>query len=258
MKNSGIILIAVCCMVATIASAQFTTAPKDPYTSAVPTILNTGRISQTKKGGAAVLGIRLGESTISDGAWIGQLSTQGMPGFAVDTPILVYRHSITGIDSDWRPTLDVFGFDTNTPISVNGLWSSGVIMSPNEISTQVLGYDVSSYLGPSSAQILMCSINTTGGITACAQQAKPSITLSAEPRSVSSSNPRPVTLSWSASDVDECHAVSGPGFFADKQLIGTDESNIIQSSSGSSVLFTIACTNSLGTVAFQSAQVSVQ
>jgi hypothetical protein len=252
----GIIVVGL--LGAVIMHAQFQLPTKNSYEHTLPTVIHVGESPQVRTGGVATLGVQLIPSTQTDANWIQSIrgSASGVPAFVTDSSIAVQRHSIPTLDIDWQSSASNFGFDTNAPISVNGLWSERDISTSEPIETETLSLDSIKESPLSQPQIPMCVDISTGAISLCDGVSKPIITFTSSPNTISSGDT--VRLNWVVSNATECHALAGNGFFTSKDTSGSDTSNAINSPAGARENFIIACTNDMGVMSFKSLTVSVQ
>lgn len=239
-------------------SAQVFDKTKDPYTNDIPQIITVGSLPQIKKGNSAMLGLRLMGAGVSDQQWLDSLIQSSMIGFGTDSSIAVARSSVGTINEQWSAQPDIFAIDTNSAIAVNGLFSAGPIVTTETIHAKSLSMPTSTQeVSGSPDQVQVC-VDPKGGTHSCVSQSKPIVSLYISPKTISATSPRSVQIRWSSSGADECHAVSGSGFFTNRQTTGEDTSNTLRGKKGTTIPFTLACTNTLGTITFQTVSVSVQ
>jgi hypothetical protein len=235
-----IIAIAAVCTLSSVALAQFAPPSASAPTQNVLAPLNIGNGLQTRN--AAIV---VANSDIP-------LYTDA--GFVTDTGIVAKLPQFLTTNAAWSP-LSGAAFDTNAPVSVNGLISAGALATTKSITTEssAIGAMARTVMGGSLYRGL-CAQASDGKLIPCPATAAvnaatvPDATITVSPQTLSVNTPARVTVSWSSTNSEHCYPVGGGyGFATNGAVSGVNQSRaIILSNTKKTADFGIVCRDAAG------------
>lgn len=246
MKNLHYIVIALCSFGVLYATAEFVPPASLPPEGNVAPPLNTGNTPQIRRG---QLGIQITNSN---------LELREGSSLTTDSTIAVEHAEYLSSNSSWLPNTSVYGFDSNAPISVNGLFSTGIIRSEKSVVAPEIKVDalkVENSLGGSSQ---LCGDTVTGELEVCttAVGSQLQVSVTAEPASVLPGGSVSPTIEWQATpSAEKCIALEGAGFTTDDEIMGSKKASSITLANGESAQYVVACNDAYGNTKIASTQV---
>jgi hypothetical protein len=228
--------------------ADFVPPTAYPPEGNIPPPLHTGNITQVKKG---PLGIQITNSA---------LVIPENVSLYTDSAVGIAHASYTGVNSNWSMNSSQYALDTNAPISVYGLFSTGPIRSESAIvapELKIQSLKVEGATGDTNRQL--CGSTSDGALVPCtsAVGTQLQVSISVSPASVIPDAATPVTVSWQATaDAVSCTALQGDGFSTQGEIWGTDKATAVKLADTETSQYVVACTDSYGNTRFASTQVT--
>ncbi len=233
------------------ANAQWVPPSSPPPANNIPVFINVENISQKKTGPSAGLIFKI------DPDWDPRLTSA----FSLFTDKTIYvKNRLT---SAVEGLYNNYGFSTSAPISVNGIFSKSEIYTNGELSVnslEVKNLSIPTTNGISQEQYV-CVENQTKKLIPCVTGSsdirKISANITVSPETVAIGVPTSVNVSWSSANATTCYAAEGPGFRTQNMTSSsTTSSKFTLKQVNDAMVFTIACLDSVGNIAYDSTQVN--
>lgn len=239
------IVIVVVLGVAMVSFADFTPPSAHPPESNIAPPVHTGNIPQVRRG---ALGIQIAPADLVMPAGVGLYT---------DSAIGVQHHKYTAANSSWTMDAESFALDTNAPISVHGVFSTGPIQSSKSITAPVITVEDLKLSSSADYSRRVCADTATGKLVACTDAVGSQLQayVSISPTTVVPGTANRLTIQWQATpSATSCTALQGDGFSTGGETWGSDSVTGVILAEGQTAEFVVACSDIFGNTRIASAQ----
>jgi hypothetical protein len=239
-----------CAFIGTSVYAQWNPPSGLPPEGNVPTLITVGNTAQKKIGQNTGIVLRV------DPNW----SIPAVSQFSLLTDKSVFVQHKT-INPQWGGFAPDYGFTTNAPLSVNGVFSRSNIRTGDVFTAKTVFVENLKISGQNSVGgRKLCTENDSGKVIPCAAavvQAKPTASISLSRNTITAATPQTISVSWSSTNAEKCYAAEGGGFITGGATSGSDTSEPLTLNSGDTHAFTVICIDTAGNAAYDSKDVTV-